>query len=104
MSLLKIVMVRWEIGSFGFALVSACAVGGKGKCANAGWLKLKKMCGGEKIKNTEGSAMSDGLLVVQLQYGLYVFGQVSMFVNAFQFIFCRSACPKNGRLTIGYNM
>ena len=61
-------------------------------------------CAVGKIKNTEGSAISDGLLVVQLQYGLYVFGQVSMFVNAFQFIFCRSACPKNGRLTIGYNM
>jgi len=31
----------------------------------------KKMCGRE-IKNTEGSAMSVGLLVVRLKYGLYV--------------------------------
>jgi len=28
---------RWEIGSFDFALVSACVVEGKGKCANVGW-------------------------------------------------------------------
>jgi hypothetical protein len=52
-----------------------------------GWLKLfLKKCGGKKIKNI-GSAMSVGLLVVQLQYGLYVVGHLSMFLNAFQFMF-----------------
>lgn len=34
-------------------------------------IELKKMCGGGN-KNTKGSAMSVGLLVVRLKYGLYV--------------------------------
>jgi hypothetical protein len=41
-----------------------------------------------KIKNTEGSAMSVGLLVVRLQYGLYV-GHLSkwfVLVNSFMFL------------------
>jgi hypothetical protein len=41
-----------------------------------------------KIKNTEGSAMSVGLLVVRLKYGLYV-GHLSkwfVFVNSFMFL------------------
>jgi hypothetical protein len=69
----------------------ACAQAGKGKCAKRGRLKLlaclicflavlvnrfaylnKKKCAVGKIKNTEGSAMSVGLLVVRLKYGLYV--------------------------------
>jgi len=45
---------------------------------NAGWLKIVfKKCAVGKIKNTEGSAMSVGLLVVRLIYGLYVFGHLS---------------------------
>jgi len=44
-----------KIGSFGFALVSACVVGGKAKCANVGWLKLKnKKCAVEKNKTSSG--------------------------------------------------
>jgi hypothetical protein len=42
-------------------------------------IELKK-CAVGKIKNTEGSAMSDGLLVVRLQYGLYVFHLSKWFV------------------------
>jgi hypothetical protein len=40
------------------------------------------------IKNTEGSAMSVGIIVVRLKYGLYV-GQLSkwfVFVNSFMFL------------------
>jgi len=59
-------------GSFGFA---------KGRLVC--WAKLNvlfvrlakivfKKCAVGKIKNTEGSAMSVGLLVVRLKYGLYV--------------------------------
>jgi hypothetical protein len=41
----------------------------------SGWQKLNyKKCAIGKIKNTEGSAMSVGLLMVRLKYGLYVFG------------------------------
>jgi hypothetical protein len=60
-------------GSFGFAkgwLVcrgkTKCAI-----CAAGNKIELKK-CAVGKIKNTEGSAMSVGLLVVRLKYGLYV--------------------------------
>jgi len=39
-----------------------------------------------KIKNTEGSAMSVGSIVVQLQYGLYVVGHLSKLAFHFMFI------------------
>jgi hypothetical protein len=72
---------------FWFCEGSAC-VSGKTKCAICAVAKieLKKSAVG-KIKNTEGSAMSVGLLVVRLQYGLYV-GHLSkwfVFVNSFNF-------------------
>jgi len=55
-----------KIGSFGFACVSACGWG-KAKCANEGWHKIElKKVRWKKIKNTEGSAKSVGLLVVHL--------------------------------------
>ena len=41
-----------------------------------------------KIKNTEGSAMSVGLLVARLKYGLYV-GHLSKLVFHFMFIVVR---------------
>jgi hypothetical protein len=50
------------------------------------YLNLKK-CAVGKIKNTEGSAMSVGLLAVRLKYGLYV-GHLSKWfvcVNSFMF-------------------
>jgi hypothetical protein len=51
MSLLKIVMVRWKIGSFGFALVSACALGQNQMCQCAvAKIEFKKMCDGENNK------------------------------------------------------
>jgi hypothetical protein len=56
----------------------ACAVGAKANVPFAGRNKIElKKCAVGKIKNTEGSAMSVGLLVVRLQYGLYVFGHLS---------------------------
>jgi hypothetical protein len=46
-----------------------------------------------KIKNTEGSAMSVGLLVVRLQYGLYV-GHLSKWITFifFKFVFAPVSC------------
>jgi len=71
-----------------FAL--ACGLGQNKMCQMCGWLKLNlKKCAVGKIKNTEGSAMSVGLVAVQLQYGLYVFGHLSKL--AFQFyVYSRS--------------
>jgi hypothetical protein len=70
--------VRWlKNGSFGFACVSACAVGAK---PNVPFVRLAKLflkkCVGKKIKNI-GSAMSVGLLAVHLQYRFYVVGHLS---------------------------
>jgi hypothetical protein len=60
-------------GSLAFAEGLACTVGAK---ANVPFVRLAKIelkkCAVGKIKNTEGSAMSVGLLVVRLKYGLYV--------------------------------
>jgi hypothetical protein len=71
-------------GSFGFA--KGRLVGGaKPNVPLAGWLKLfLKNAGGKKIKNT-GSAMSVGLLVVRLKYGLYVV-QLSKWFTFFSFL------------------
>ncbi|NDB34984.1 MAG: hypothetical protein EB023_06485 [Flavobacteriia bacterium] len=49
--------------------------------------ELKK-CAVEKIKNTEGSAMSVGSVAVQLKYGLYV-GHLSKLAFHFMFIVVR---------------
>jgi hypothetical protein len=88
----KIVLKRWfqhasaKNGSFAFAEVSALCVGAK---ANVPFVRLAKIelkkCAVGKIKNTKGSAMSVGLLVVPLKYGLYV-GHLSkwfVFVSSF---------------------
>jgi hypothetical protein len=73
-------------GSFGFA--KGRLVGGaKPNVPLAGWLKLfLKNAGGKKIKNT-GSAMSVGLLVVRLKYGLYVVQLSKWFVLVLMFNF-----------------
>jgi hypothetical protein len=49
-------------------------------------IELKK-CAVGKIKNTEGSAMSVGLLVVRFQYGLYVGHLSKWFVLVLMFTF-----------------
>jgi hypothetical protein len=49
-------------------------------------IELKK-CAVGKIKNTEGSAMSAGLLVVRFQYGLYVGHLSKWFVLVLMFTF-----------------
>jgi hypothetical protein len=59
-------------------------------------IELKK-CAVGKIKNIEGSAMSVGSVAVQLQYGLYVVGQLSKLAFHFcvysrQFDFCCVVC------------
>jgi hypothetical protein len=57
-----------------------------------------------KIKNTEGSAMSVGLLAVRLKYGLYV-GHLSkwfVFVNSFMFLVV--CLWLQYRFTIGYTV
>jgi hypothetical protein len=56
-----------------------------------------------KIKNTEGSAMSVGLLVVRLKYGLYVGHLSKWFVVVLMFKFWSVCRLVNGRPTIGYN-
>jgi hypothetical protein len=70
---------------------------GKSQCANAGRhkIELKKSAEG-KIKNTIRSAMSVGLLAVQLHYGLYVFCHLSILLNAFRFNVYLSVCLKYG--------
>ncbi|HND83582.1 MAG TPA: hypothetical protein PKY54_09565, partial [Chitinophagales bacterium] len=56
-------------------------------CHLRGGLKLfLKNAGGKKIKNT-GSAMSVGLLVVRLKYGLYVVQLSKWFVLVLMFNF-----------------
>jgi hypothetical protein len=65
-------------------------VGQNQMCHLCGWLKLnEKKVRWEKIKNTEGSARSVGLLDVRFQYGLYVFGHSSKW---FTFSVKLSAC------------
>ncbi len=65
-------------------------------------IELKK-CAVGKIKNTEGSAMSVGLLVVRFQYGLYVVHLSKWFVLVLLFKFWSVSCRLYGRPTIGYN-
>jgi len=79
-------------------------VGQNQMCQMCGWLKLNlKKCAVEKIKNTEGSAMSVGLLVVRLKYGLYVGHLSKWFVFVLMFKFWSVCRLVNGRPTIGYN-
>jgi len=62
--------------------------GAKANVPFVGWQKIElKKSALEKIKNTEGSAMRVGLLAVSLQYGLYVFGHRSKFINMLKFKF-----------------
>jgi hypothetical protein len=56
-----------------------------------------------KIKNTEALAMSVGLLVVRLKYGLYVGHLSKWFVFVLSFKFWSVCRLVNGRPTIGYN-
>jgi len=64
----------------------ACAVGAKANVPFAGRHKIElKKCAVGKIKNTEGSAMSVGLLVARLKYGLYV-GHLSKWFTFFSFM------------------
>ena len=63
-------------------------VGQNQMCHLCGWLKIElKKCAVGKIKNTEGSAMSVGLLVVRFQYGLYVVHLSKWFVLVLLFKF-----------------
>lgn len=49
--------------------------------------------------------MSVGLLAVLMQYGLYVFGDMSKsFVFVFMFKLWADSCRWNGRPTFGYNV
>lgn len=62
-----------------------CADGVKANVPFAGGNKIElKKCVVGKIKNTERSAMSIGLLVVRLKYGLYV-DMSKWFVFLFKF-------------------
>jgi hypothetical protein len=66
---------------------SALWVGQSQMCHLRAGLKLfLKNAGGKKIKNT-GSAMSVGLLVVRLKYGLYVVQLSKWFVLVLMFNF-----------------
>ena len=73
-------------GSFAFAEALALCVGAKANVPNVRPAKIElKKCAVGKIKNTEGSAMTVGLLVVRLKYGLYVVVHLSKL--AFHFMF-----------------
>ena len=65
-------------------------VGQNQMCHLCGGNKIElKKCAVGKIKNTEGSAMSVGLLVVRLLYRFYVLCHLSkwfVFVNSFNFL------------------
>jgi hypothetical protein len=90
-------------GSFGFAK-GWLAGGAKPNVPLAGWLKLfLKNAGGEKIKNT-GSAMSVGLLVVRLKYGLYVVQLSKWFVLMLMFNFYSSVQWLHCRFTLAGNL
>ena len=68
-------------------------VGQNQMCHLCGGNKIElKKCAVGKIKNTEGSAMSVGLLFVRLQYGLYVVHFSKWFVNAIRFKFWSVCC------------
>jgi hypothetical protein len=70
-----------------------------------GWQKIELIKSAvEKIKNTEGSTMSVGLLAVYLQYGFYVFGHRSKFINTMQFKLPLVSLSVFGRPNIGYNV
>jgi hypothetical protein len=88
-------------GSFGFAK-GWLVCWAKQMCHLCGGNKIElKKCAVGKIKNTEGSAMSVGLLVVRLQYGLYVF-HLSKFVTLFLFV-KRSMSVVTCRFTLAAN-
>ncbi len=74
-------------------------------CHLCGWLKLfLKKCGGKKNKKHR-VGLSVGLLAVQLQYGLCVFGHLSKwFVFVLVFKIWSVSRLWNGRPTIGYNL
>ena len=78
-----------------------CVSGQNQMCHLCGWLKLcLKKCGGKKIKNI-GVGLSVGLLAVPLQYGLFVFGQLSKwFVFVLMFKFWSVSRLWNGRLPL----
>jgi hypothetical protein len=81
-----LVPVRWQkSGSFGFAKGRLCEEGQSQMCHLRAGLKLfLKNAGGKKIKNTR-SAMSVGLHVVRLKYGLYVVQLSKWFVLELMF-------------------
>jgi hypothetical protein len=63
-------------------------VGQNQMCHLCGGNKIElKKCAVGKIKNTEGSAMSVGLLVARLKYGLYVGHLSKWFFFVFMFSF-----------------
>jgi len=79
-------------------------VGQSQMCHLCGWHKIVlKNAGGKKIKNI-GSAMSVGLLAVQLKYDLYVGHLSKWFVFVLMFKFWSVGRVVNGRPTIGYNL
>jgi hypothetical protein len=60
------------------------------------------LCGGEKNYNTEEAAMSVGLLVVRLQYGLYVGVHLSKFVSLIS-VLTRSLSAVSCHFTLAAN-
>ena len=73
-------------------------------CHLCGWLKLfLKKCGGKKNKKHR-VGLSVGLLVVPLEYGLYVGHLSKWFVFVLMFKFWSVCRLVNGRPTIGYNV
>ena len=97
--------VRWQkMALLVLRRVGLC-VGQNQMCHLCGGNKIElKKCAVGKIKNTEGSAMSVGLLVVRFHYGLYVVHLSKWFVFVFMFKFWSVCSLVNGRPTIGYNL
>lgn len=90
---------------FWFCRRVGLCVGQSQMCHLYGWLKLfLKKCGGGKNKKHR-VCLSVGLLAVQLQYCLYVFGHLSKwFVFFLMFKFWSVSRLVYGRPTIGYNV
>jgi hypothetical protein len=79
-----------------------CVSGQNQMChLRAGRKLFLKNAGGKKIKN-KGSAMSVGLQVVRLLYGLYVVVHLSKFVSHFS-VFTRSMSAVSCRFTLAAN-
>jgi hypothetical protein len=93
--------VRWQKNG-SFAVAEGSVLCG-GATANVPFVRLAKIVF-KKVRWEKNKKHWVGLLAVPLQYGLYVFGQLSKwFVLVSMFKFWSVGRLRKGRPTIGYN-